>query len=780
MVKNKVIVYKNSLNKTRTATIKVLLILVSALFLMNFISATVSFNPTTSISISESGVAGNFQAGVTITSKSDLTLVNASQTSTTNLATNCALYFSNGTGIQNTSFSGVVCPLNYIMTAGQSVTLLAYGASFEVIRSAAGQTLPTNKDQLFYNSSLFVGNAPRTDVYFVFTNISTSNSTTSIPTILVNLTSPSNNYVISSSSQIFNVSLSMSGTNYSNSWVNNTFYVWYDNGTLFNTTYSSGLTTNLTGVSKNINGFKIGNYLWNSYACYGNATANNCTWATSNNTFSMGSTVNSITYANSTYETSLEQFIINFTLAQGAQLSLAKLIYNGTTYTISNITNVGNNYILTTTINIPLNVNPLANQTNTFYVSFTYNGGSVQTSSSYTQNSSFINLVKCGGAYTTQALNFTFYDEYSLQNINSAINKTTIYSSFKYWLGDGSIYKNYSFQNLTSTLGSYQFCIYPYANNISFRTDMDMGFTALTYQDGTYYLRNSSLTNISSDILLYLISQDQATKFFLTFQYGNDLVSMGTINVQEYFVGLGQYKTVAILLTDMDGKATMWQEVDKNYRYSIVQNNQLLGIIDKTSICSATPCYLTVQITQAIGDAFQAYDEYFAKNILSNIAYDKTTQIVTYTFIDTTGLANYFRFDVEQSKVDGTGGAICNLFSYSSAGTLSCNLTNMTGDFVATGYISRSPEKVDRVLSFVIDADVLANLGTTGVFLVMILIITIIIGGAVISNGNPTTVLFLLGVALLGTKLIGILFFSWTIVVVLEVLIFWMIFQMKS
>jgi hypothetical protein len=62
----------------------------------------------------------------------------------------------------------------------------------------------------------------------------------------------------------------------------------------------------------------------------------------------------------------------------------------------------------------------------------------------------------------------------------------------------------------------------------------------------------------------------------------------------------------------------------------------------------------------------------------------------------------------------------------------------------------------------------------------MILIITIVIGGAVMSNGNPTTVLILLGMALLGTKLIGILFFSWTIVVVLEVLIFWMIFQMKS
>lgn len=598
-------------------------------------------------------------------------------------------------------------------------------------------------------------------------------------TAIVNLTYPTNNTVTSTSSNLFNVSLSMSGTNFGYSWKNNTFYVWYDNGTLFNTTYSNGLTTNATSIVKTINNFKIGTYFWNSYACHNNVTFGNCFWATTNNTFSIGSSINSLTYNNATYETSLEQFIINVSLAEGAEVSLVQLIYNGTTYTVSNITSVGNNYILEKKINIPLNVNASANQTNTFYFKFTYGGSSVQTFSSYNQNSSFINLVKCGGAYITQALNFTFYDEYSQVNINPA-NKTTLYSSFKYWLGDGSLYKNYSFQNISSSLNNYTFCIFPYALNITFKTDMDMNFYADTYREGTYYLRNATLTNISSDILLYLIPQDYATKFFLTFQYGNNLVSMGTINVQEYFVGLGMYKTVAILLTDMNGQATMWQEVDKSYRYSIVQDNYLLGIVDRISICSATPCALTIQITKAIGQAFESYNEYYAKNILSDISYDKTTGNVTYTFIDTTGLANYFRFEIKQSKVDGTGGTICDLFSYSSAGTLTCDLTNLTGDFVATGYISRSPEKLDKFLSFVIDVDLLANLGTIGVLLVMILIITIVIGGVVISKGNPTTVLFLLGMAILGTKLIGILFFSWTLVVVLEVIIFWMIFQIKS
>ncbi len=613
-----------------------------------------------------------------------------------------------------------------------------------------------------------------------FTNATVVTIAPASTPILVNLTTPANATTTSITTNTFIVNLSISGTNYSYSWINNTYNIWFSNGTLFNSTLAVGLSTNSTTTSRNMSGFILENYLWNSYACYGNTTFNNCSWATSNNTFTVGSTINSILYQNSTFETSLEQFIVNLSLFTGAEVSLAQIYYNGTNYTIANVSHSGNNYIFEKKINIPLNVNPLGNQTNEFYVRFTYSGNSVQLLGPYYQNSSFINLVKCGGAYAIQALNFTFYDGYNQINIASTTNKTTLYSSFKYWLGEGSVYKNYSFQNLSSTLNNYQFCIYPYASNITFKTDMDMEFYADSYRDNKYYLRNSSLTNISNDILLYLTPEDYATKFFLSFKNGINIVSGGTVNVQQYFTGLGMYKTVAILLTDEDGKATMWQEVDKSYRYSIVQNGVLLGIIDRVSICSATPCSLTIMVTQPIGSAFQAYDEYYAKNILSNISYNKTSKMVTYTFIDTTGLANYFRFEVIQTKVDGVAINICNSFSYSSAGTLNCNLSGYYGDFVATGYISRSPEKVDNFLSFVIDEDVLANLGTIGVLIVMILIITLVIAAAVMSKGNPTTVLFVLGLAILGTKLIGLFPFSWVVTVSLEVLIIFFIFKLKT
>jgi len=62
----------------------------------------------------------------------------------------------------------------------------------------------------------------------------------------------------------------------------------------------------------------------------------------------------------------------------------------------------------------------------------------------------------------------------------------------------------------------------------------------------------------------------------------------------------------------------------------------------------------------------------------------------------------------------------------------------------------------------------------------MILIITLVIAGAVISKGNPSTVLFILGISILGLKLINLFPFSWVVVATLEVLIIFLIFKIKT
>ncbi len=563
---------------------------------------------------------------------------------------------------------------------------------------------------------------------------------------------------------------------------NGTIYIWHGNGTLYTTeTNSTPSLLESENVTFSISDFLINNYYWNVLGCQGNGNGTNCSFATNNYTFTIGSKINIITYSNSTYETKNEQFYINLSLFEGAEVSIAQLIYNGTTYTISNISSSGNNYYFEKKINIPLNVDGSTNQTNEFYIKFTYGGDSVQTFGPYEQNSSFIKLIQCGSPYTRQSLNFTFVDEDTQLNINGATNATTIETSFKYWLGDGGVYKTYSFQNLTSSLNTYQFCINPYEpTNFTFKADMDMEFSAVGFRGNTYHLRNSTLNNVSNNISLYLLSENLASKFFLTFKKGTSSISGATVTVQKYFTGFGEYKTVAILLTDDEGEATMWQEVDSKFKYSIVKDGTLLGVVERVSICSSAPCTLTIMITEDIGSAFEAYYDYYAVNVLSNLSYNRSSKIVTYKFIDITGLANYFRLEVRNSRLNDTGAVICNSIAYTSAGTVICNLTNYDGDFTATGYISRSPEKVDKVYSFLVDDELIDSLGLTGILIVMILIITLVIAGAVISKGNPSTVLFILGISILGLKLINLFPFSWVVVATLEVLIIFLIFKIKT
>lgn len=749
----------------------------------------INFGSATFISNDHGQTLGTLQAsnsdGVGFTLKFSNISKFILEKTTSSTCTSCSLYWGNRTLLSNGSVSGVNCSINFTspLPANDYIAYF-WGCAASTYRTGGAPGFPIERETVIYRNTTTDSGfyaAFQTAQLREVENIWTEYADTLTQSIInITLNYPLNNSAISTLSSIFNTTLNLSGTNYSHQWKNATYNIWYSNGTLLNSTLKAGLTGNVTNVTQNITNLVLGNYLWNVYACYGNTTLSNCTWSTNNNTFSKASSINFITFNNDTYETKLETFTANISLAQDAQVSLVKLLYNGTYYTISNTTQSGSLYYLTKNINIPLNVNDSLNQTNVFYIEFTYDGNFVQTFGPYSQNSSFIKLIQCGAPYTTKTLNFTFFDEYTQQIINAASNKTTIYVTFKYWLGDGTVYKNYSFQNITSSVNNYTFCLYPWNSSNTFKTDMDMNYYAVGYRENNYYLRNSTLTNVSSDIFLYLLNENVATKMFLTFQNGVELLSGAVVTVQKYFVGLGQYKTSAILQTDDDGEATMWQELDKTYKYSIVQDGVLIGEVIRVSSCSVSPCSMTIMLTTTIQSAFDSYYNYYAENILSNLSYDNDTKLVTYSFIDTTGLANYFRLVVKQTKLTSVGGTICDTKSYSSAGTITCNMTGYDGDFIAETYISRSPEKLDKILGFFINQTELDELGLTGLLLTMVLIVTIVVAAAVLSKGNPSTILFFLAISILGTKLIGIFPFSWVLVVSLEVLIIWMLFKIKT
>lgn len=662
--------------------------------------------------------------------------------------------------------------------ANQYVTLVRNGDGSTTYSSSGGSG---GSSSATGNVSIrFHEHSEETNTYQTITIYSINATGSPQGNFLVNLTSPNDLSVFSTSSVNLTANYTVSGYNMTNA----TYFVWLPNSTLFNYTYF-----NVSGFETNSTVFQIDNlfpssYLWNVYFCGNNNTDYVCGFAQNNLSFSVGATLSSILINNRSFETAYENFIASFNLISGSQVSLAKLVYNNVSYIITNVSQVGDVLTIQKQIDLPLNTNPNLNQTNVFYFQFTYAGSSVQSTSLNLQNASYIRLAHCDGTLGVSALNFTLKDEKTQSIINPLNNNTNFQTTFSYWIGSGTVVKNYSYSTLGNVSDvSFPFCIYPYpVTNGTFKSNMDSLFGASGYSDNEYHLRNATLTNITSnfDLFVYLLTQAQSTKFYITVKNGISFLDNTLVTVSKYFIGDGVYKNTGIKLTDDAGKFPLFADLDGKYRFYIVKDGVLLGTIDRTLTCASAPCTADINIQGDLSNAFEGYNSAYASNIVSSLEYNRTNKIVIYTFVDTTGMANYFRLIVSRNSVNDTSGAtICDVYSYSSSGTLTCDVSAQDGDLFAKGFISRSPEKIDKILGFIV-SDAVDRLGLMAIFLSMAIIITVVVAMAVITKGSPSGILFGLGASVFLLKLATLFPFSWPVVVSIEAVIIFIMIKVKQ
>lgn len=582
--------------------------------------------------------------------------------------------------------------------------------------------------------------------------------------ITINLTSPVNNAALSVAGTNFTANYTVTNYNFTNT----TYHIWNSTGDVVNNSVITIITGTSNSSTEYIDGLTIGDFEWNVFACWKNATFSNCSFAYSNYTLTVGAGITSITYNNNTYETSSETFAASFEILEGAEISLVQLVYNGTNHTVLDTTTTDITFEISKTIDIPININTFGTDTKSFFFRFTYEGDQVQETATYTQNVSYINLQICNTTYSIHSINFSLKDEITQSLIDPAANSTNAQAIFEYWLGAGTKVKNYTFSRLSSaTNNTYKICIFP---NSTFKVDMDMVYSAQAYDERTYILRNASITNVTSVIDLFLLYENLATKFTIEVRQGVSILTDAVITVARFFIGEGAHRTVSIRETDAAGQFVEYLDLDNDYRYSIVKNGVLLGIIDKKATCVEAPCEFTLQIAEDTGNIFKGYEDAYARNVYSNLSFDIDTKIVSYDFIDITGLAQYFRLRVTRGAYNGTGVEICNQQVFSSSGSMTCNVTGYEGNFVAVGTVSRSPELLDKILEFVLGS-LRDSLGLMAIVFSFAIILTLTIAGAVLSGGNPSMVLGGFGLGLLATKLMTILPFSWGLVALFELII---------
>lgn len=556
---------------------------------------------------------------------------------------------------------------------------------------------------------------------------------------------------IDSSSPTINITLPTGVSSYAESGQNETL-----NWTILDTNLNScwyeygGVNTSVT-CSANTTIFTLGSGRTINF--WANDTFGNL--AGSSRTWSYTLFLNSITYASEVYETSTATHILNLSYDTSTLAVTAILEYDNINYSTTKAVET-NGAVFTREFDIPIG-GVTGSKNFTWFMEVTE--GVTQNSSTrqYNQTINEIYLGLCNVNQTIAGVNFTYYDEDLGTIINGTNAPTNFEGTFRYWVGSGDTYKNYSISNLSVSNVTYEFCINPSNNSIyQIHTDLDLIIGADGYNPNSYYLRNATLTNNTNYINLYLLNESIGQKFFFTSYVGVTPLADATITITKYFEGEGVYKAVGIANTDSSGAFTQYLELDKSYQFSAVQDGEYIGVVEKTSICTSAPCELTLQYNEGGESPFAGYFEVIAESVTGSLYFNQTTKMVMSSFTDITGTANYFRLLVSRTSLNETSLIVCDTTSYTTAGAITCNMTGYVGNFEAKLLISRSPEKIVELINFV-TGSIQENLGTIALIVSAILLIIITFAGL----RNPVIAVIGVPVALTALKIMDFLPLSW-------------------
>lgn len=503
--------------------------------------------------------------------------------------------------------------------------------------------------------------------------------------ISVNLVSPEDSDTIDDVGINFSASYASTGNL---NLTNATYYLW-NSTALFNNSVTMIITNQANSTSRYIDDFVLDAYTWNVYACSQNTSITICDFASENRTLNVGASVGSATYLNRTYETSNEQFNQNITLLAGATLYDVNVVYNGTTHT-GTFTDLGSDaYDLESKFDLPRHTT----STNmSFFWRLTYErtDGSFlfQNLTTRNQTVSPINMSHCksSDAYNdNRTLNFTS----SFEVNETDVTTFDFYGTFQYWLGTGNVRKNLSINS--AGINNISICINP--RNLTYYSDTVIQYEKTSYVKRNYYLVNSSLTNSTNDIALFLLDNTLSTTFIIdVIDSVRVAVADAYIYIQRYYPGTNSFHTVEMARTDEGGSTVGHFEVEtEDYKIIIVKDGDVVYESETQKIAKKeTPYTLTFQIEAGPSTTWQDIGD--LNNLVWSLTFNNATSLWTYTYVDTSGTTEQGRLWVYTDSPNSGKTTICNVTSTSSAATLTCDVSAYNETTYAAAYISRSPE----------------------------------------------------------------------------------------
>ncbi len=534
------------------------------------------------------------------------------------------------------------------------------------------------------------------------------------------LDNPADNLVTLNTTIIFNTTLTTVDVNLTNATID----VWFSNGTLFNQT-----TNIVTGLPVNTTGWELVNisfnvFNWNVFACgIDGAGLTVCESAPQNFTF----TVQQFTEVNQDFnanvsETDSQLFEINVSTVSSIISVTANLVYNGTSHSGITTCDVGS-CNSKATIDIPLVQGSGESQIKSFFWNITVFDGSGSISAVSTtqeQNVSRIHLEQCDATFTVQALNFTAFDETD----NTRINPFYFAGDFDFWLGSGTVKRDNSFSNTSTT--EFNLCISPADRNFTIDAEIEYNdiINSTTYNTRNYFFQQDIINNQSQDIFLFLLNVDDSTSFILKVQDTNLLpVVDALIIIQRFDPGSGNFTTVSIAKTDDNGQTVGFFKTETvDYRFIIKKDGvTLLTTGTQKVVPGETPFTLTFTVGADVGAPWTRFED--LSNLTKSLVFNSSTAIVSFTYVDISGDFTLSRLLVVAQNLSGLSPTICDVNSTQSSAILTCNTGNVTGTYVASGFITRGSD-VFLVEQIIFKVETFASVaGLFGVFLAWFIIL---------------------------------------------------------
>jgi len=561
------------------------------------------------------------------------------------------------------------------------------------------------------------------------------------------LNSPAPNQFLTSSSFIFNSTIIGAPT--ISNFINASYYIYYSNNSLFKYQTNTTLVNNNSVL--NITGFSIpSQYYWDVFAC-GRNTTNSIICLNSitpNITFTWGYNENSITFNASTIETSSEGFRLNVSISSSVSLISARLFYNNTYYPSTKTTS-GLNTLFDNILSIPSTTSQV---NKTFFWELNLDGTLFNTTNN-NQIVNTLNLGVCSGSTNVRVFNFTSALETNL----TRVNPYSFEGTFDYFIGDGSTVKSVSISN--TSIAEVSLCVSDISKNINLDAEISYGFEGvnLSLVSRKYFFQDAVITNSTQNITLLLLDSEDATTFILkVLDNSVQPVADALISILRYYPGEGIFRTVQIAKTDSTGQTVGFYEAETvTYKHIITKNGVVLLDTGQGGIVVGQSIPFTLTFT--VGDSLVAPWTYLNANstILTSLSYNKTSELVTFSYIDPTGSANLGRLHVYQDSLsNNTVTTICDTPTTGSSATINCNMSGQSGTFVAKGYVTTSTN-LQKVISFIVET-ARAIFDKTGAFMGWLILITV----AMSVLWNPSVGVVLINVAIIFLGVIGLLVFS--------------------